>query len=293
MRPTDSYLICATPRSGSTLLCDLLAGTGVAGRPEEYFQQLPATGRARHPRDYLCAVWDAELAGILGPSPVDAQPTQLEELGVATFGEYLHALLERTTTPNGVFGAKVMWGYLDGLLSGLRRAGLGDGAASAPELLSAAFPRLRYVHGTRRDTARQAVSLWRALQTWTWRHDGAADGRSGHEPVFHAGAIAALERSIEADDAAWERFFATHGLERASVVYEELAADPTGVLTATLEALELPVPTSVRELRPRLLRQADERSEDWLERYRAAGVSDSTSTSSTTSRLAAPGGSIG
>ena len=36
--PTSSYLICTTPRSGSTFLSEALASTGVAGRPEEYFQ---------------------------------------------------------------------------------------------------------------------------------------------------------------------------------------------------------------------------------------------------------------
>jgi trehalose 2-sulfotransferase len=35
--PTTSYLVCGTPRSGTSLLCGLLAGTGVAGHPEEYF----------------------------------------------------------------------------------------------------------------------------------------------------------------------------------------------------------------------------------------------------------------
>jgi len=28
-----SYVVCATPRSGSTLLCELLKSTGVAGHP--------------------------------------------------------------------------------------------------------------------------------------------------------------------------------------------------------------------------------------------------------------------
>ena len=37
MTPSVSYLVCATGRSGSNLLCGLLRGTGVAGRPEEYF----------------------------------------------------------------------------------------------------------------------------------------------------------------------------------------------------------------------------------------------------------------
>ena len=35
----DSYLICATPRSGSTLLCGLLESSGVAGHPASYFNR--------------------------------------------------------------------------------------------------------------------------------------------------------------------------------------------------------------------------------------------------------------
>jgi LPS sulfotransferase NodH len=35
----NSYLICATPRTGSSLLCGLLESTGVAGHPESYFRQ--------------------------------------------------------------------------------------------------------------------------------------------------------------------------------------------------------------------------------------------------------------
>ena len=44
-----SYLVCATQRSGSTLLCELLKDTGVAGRPEEYFEAMRDTGVPPHP----------------------------------------------------------------------------------------------------------------------------------------------------------------------------------------------------------------------------------------------------
>jgi LPS sulfotransferase NodH len=37
MRPHTSYLVCATPRSGSFLLCEALKNTALAGQPEEYF----------------------------------------------------------------------------------------------------------------------------------------------------------------------------------------------------------------------------------------------------------------
>ena len=32
-------IICGTPRSGCTLLCDLLAGSGVAGRPNSFYRR--------------------------------------------------------------------------------------------------------------------------------------------------------------------------------------------------------------------------------------------------------------
>ena len=54
MRQTDTvglfdrprgYVVCATPRSGSNYLCQLLASTGVLGRPREYFN---AVGRRKY-----------------------------------------------------------------------------------------------------------------------------------------------------------------------------------------------------------------------------------------------------
>ena len=35
--PHVSYIVCAVPRSGSSLLCDMLAATELAGAPTEYF----------------------------------------------------------------------------------------------------------------------------------------------------------------------------------------------------------------------------------------------------------------
>src|SRR5579872_7291023 len=37
IQPQISYLVCGTPRCGSSLLCETLKNTGIAGRPEEYF----------------------------------------------------------------------------------------------------------------------------------------------------------------------------------------------------------------------------------------------------------------
>jgi LPS sulfotransferase NodH len=69
-----------------------------------------------------------------------------------------------------VFGAKLMWrqlGELQRLAGSLPEY---EGLAPAP-LLGRLFDRPRYVWVTRADKIRQAVSLWRALQTRMWRFE--------------------------------------------------------------------------------------------------------------------------
>jgi LPS sulfotransferase NodH len=51
--PARSYLVCATPRCGGALLCHLLATTGIAGRPEEYFEALRHCGLPRRLEEYF------------------------------------------------------------------------------------------------------------------------------------------------------------------------------------------------------------------------------------------------
>jgi LPS sulfotransferase NodH len=63
--PTLSYLICATLRSGSTLLCAALDDTGIAGHPEEHFEVLLETGQHRQPRDYFQRSNDPEVWALL------------------------------------------------------------------------------------------------------------------------------------------------------------------------------------------------------------------------------------
>jgi trehalose 2-sulfotransferase len=84
LRPRDSYFVCATPRCGSWFLCGLLASTGVAGRPHEWFW--------RDTRASLERRWDVSGAD-----------------------EYVELILAAGTTANGVFAAKVMFGSLPDL----------------------------------------------------------------------------------------------------------------------------------------------------------------------------------
>jgi trehalose 2-sulfotransferase len=230
-------------------LCALLAGTGVAGRPEEYFERLARSGLPRQPREYFEGVEDAELLAHLAAT----------DPGAPDDGDPFPAALAAGTTANGVFGAKLMWTHLLDLAERLGRAP--DAA-----LLAERLPQPRYVHVTRRDKVAQAVSLWRAVQTRAWR---AGDVKEEGEAVYHGGAIAHLVAQLSEQDEAWRSWFAANGIRPFTIAYEDLAADAQGTTAAVLDHIgagpaEIPPPP--------LRRQGDDRSARWVERFRGEPV---------------------
>jgi trehalose 2-sulfotransferase len=271
--PSSSYLICSTPRSGTTLLCEALRNTGLAGRPEEYFQQLPETGRPRTPHDYFADAEDPELLELVCwcAAPADLDPL-LEPSRFDTWRKYFDWALEQGTTANGVFGAKIMWAYLPGLVTHL--------AAERPEpadtdpgadLLEHVLPSLRYVFVTRADRAAQAVSLWRALQTWRWRHEAkAGQARKQDEQLRYSfEAIDHLAHLLADEDAAWRDWFERNAIQPLTVLYEDLAGAYEETALAIMRHVGVRPPAGLHFGKPRLTRQADELSRDWVGRYTA------------------------
>jgi trehalose 2-sulfotransferase len=242
LRPRAAYLLCATPRSGSTLLCDLLDATGIAGHPDEYFEALRGTGRPRQPREYFEGFHDPEVLALLPRS----EPPRPE----APFHEWLAAVVRAATTPNGVFGAKVMWGYHEDLQERLAQlpalAGL-DAADRFARILGD----VRYVHVRRDDVIAQAVSLWRAVQTREWRAGDACEPVP--DPRYSFAGIDHLVRMLRSHDRRWRRWFDV----RAITPLE---------LRGVAGELVRPVPP------PRLRRQSGAGSAEWAERYRREAV---------------------
>jgi trehalose 2-sulfotransferase len=263
---TRSYLVCATPRSGSTLLCHLLAQTDVAGRPEEYFEALRHSGQPRRPHEYFDPDRHAHIIERLAFRELPAGAAQpLHPLWtVETYDRYLAWALEQGTTDNGVFGAKLMWGYLGDFATLLRGI---DGMAGlpVPELLAHAFPGLHYVQITRRDKVRQAVSLWKAVQTQAWRAGTDAEHPAA-APVFSFRAINYLIRMLTAHDASWDAYFLGLGIEPLTLTYEELAEAPEPVVRRVLEYVGIEPPEQIDLDGPALAVQADEMSEEWVRR---------------------------
>jgi LPS sulfotransferase NodH len=266
-----SYLICTTPRSGSTLLCELLTGTGIAGTPDEYFQQLRSTRQPMTARDYLAGVANELI-------PQDDHTGELEQHDLYdphrffNFEEYLDWVRDRATTPNGVFGAKIMWPYMAGLVDGLSTIPGNDAGMAPAEVFGRTFPRLHYVWLRRMDKVRQAVSLWRAIQTWHWRTDARA--KSGAPAAvsqlrYSFEAIDHLRRQLIASDRAWEIYFEGTGIAALTLTYEDVVEDMHRTVTRTLDHVGIRYPAGTRYGVPDTARQADELSERWVSTFRA------------------------
>ena len=268
MTATRSYLVCATPRSGSTLLCHLLAQTRVAGCPEEYFEALAHSGVPRRPYEYFDADEHPELVERLRASFPGDEPPHWSR---GRYGEYLAEVLDRGTTPNGVFGAKLMWGYALDFAELLHTIPQYEGRA-LHELLPAVFPDLRYVRVVRRERLRQAVSLWRAIQTAAWRRHPDEDAPEDRDVLYDGEAIEALCGQLGDHDRAWDAFFERAGAEPYVVVYEDFVADRETTVRGVLGHLGIEAPDDLHIPAPRMERQADSTSEDWIERFRAAGL---------------------
>ena len=279
--PTTSYLICTTPRSGSTFLSEALTSIGVAGRPEEYFQRLASTGLQRRPVDYLEGVSPADLPQGPGASDGDHHVDPLFDPRRFTgFGEYVSWVLGTATTNNAVFGAKIMSAYMDGLDQSLRGV-IDDPPESTSALLASVFPRLRYVRLIREDKVRQAISLWKAIQTWQWREDGLEPSGSSADKSsleYSFAAIDHLRRGLDREEAWWDAYFADAGIEPLTILYEDFAGGHDEVVRVVIAYLEIPFEDGRALPSPTMRRQSDTRSQEWAEQYHhdasALGVAD-------------------
>lgn len=235
------YMLCSTPRTGSTLLCALLAATGRAGVPESYFRAEDIDAR------------------------VDDWGLRLQD-GSFDFGEFAASVRNHGTTANGVFGVRIMWGTLAELVGALRAAGQ---TGTDPQVLVRTFGELRFVYLRREDRVAQAVSRLRAEQTGVWHVRGAAGASSAEAPGARYDRVAIqgyLEEAVAHDDA-WNCWFAEHGLSPLRLTYEDLVSGRDEVLRTLLSHIGVAPPAAPLQVSNR--RMADSGSLEWCDRFRA------------------------
>jgi trehalose 2-sulfotransferase len=256
VRPQRAYVVCATPRSGSTLLCEMLADCGIAGRPSEHVEQLRKRGRPNEPREYFADVEDRSVLELL---PASGPPRPHS----GAIDERLAALIAYATTPNGVFGTKVMWSYMADLQERLAELP-GFGRLQDADRLAGLLGDVQYVHVLREDHVAQAISMWRAVQTRAWR----AETDDAVEPVYSFSGIEHLAHQLERHNVAWDRWFDQQEIEPLRVRYSEMAEDPGRVLQDTLDFIGVGDQAHAEPPPPSMRRQSGEQSREWADRYR-------------------------
>jgi len=219
--PHTCYLIASSPRSGSQLLGDLLKSTGLAGFPTEHFNP-----------------WHMGDATDFFPDDLLYGP------------EHMQKLIEKQTTPNGVFGSKAHF------LQVVNFVGL-DG-------LEDLYPTpLRYISLRRRDYTRQGISLARAVQTNSYN----SDMQSVRDPIYNFHQILQCIREVRVDAKGWETYFHQRGIEPLRVIYEDFIVDQKGTLNRILDFLEIAIPSDFQFPASPLKQQSDSRSDLWVEKF--------------------------
>jgi trehalose 2-sulfotransferase len=242
MYPRTSYIIYAIPRSGSFLLCNALAQTRVAGNPTEYF--------GIDFIKYYTKQWHISLR--------NADTLEL--------GEDYFQHMYTTATPNGVFGFKIICYTFPYFFEQLRLLE-GNERLSPPELIQSKFPHHRAILTIRRDKVRQAISTSKALQTEQWMKLKGAPEKEIPTPVFDFEDIERHLRDIAAAEQEIELFFFACGIEPFQVVYEDFVNAREETTLQILDYLEIPVPKDFVLAESRFQKQADEQTEEWVQRY--------------------------
>lgn len=191
------------------------------------------------------------------------------ELGVnaaTDYAAYVRDIVNSKTTHNGVFGFKLMSWYLGDFLMRLRGTrSFGDATANDITLLRNAFPRLHFVRIRRRHKLRQALSTARALQTGLWKvQKGQTTTR---EPEFDPQLIEQSLHEAQRQEKIWDRFFQQNGIEPFEVEYEGLCQDYENTIRSALAFLNISLPRGTRIGPPVTIRQADDISRMWEERF--------------------------
>ncbi len=243
-----SYIICTTPRSGSTFLCKLLAATGMAGVPDSYFHR-PSVERWLQSQGLKRADFATEETAL-----------------AAVFASVRRA----GTRDTGLFGLRMQRGSFDFFLRQVAR--IYPDAPDDAARLEAAFGPTLYVYLTRRDKLAQAISRVIAEQTGLWHR--AADGSELERlsdpkpPTYDAEAIANSLAELSSLDATWTKWFEQSRIRPLRVTYEDFALDPAPTLAIVLKALGRD-PALAEGIVPPTARLADATNQAWATRFRA------------------------
>lgn len=212
-------LILTEGRSGSNWLGSLTKATGVLGKSEEWFARW---------------AWPKDLKN----APRDT---------------YIDAMIDKASTPNGYFCAKIFPAHPHyfNIIYG-------------EDLVKVLIDRFdcNFMMLDRRDSMRQAISYARGIQTEQWKSSGAAKAEPYYDAILIARCFFLVNRSYEY----WRAYASIRGLDITYFTYEDLIGKPDPFVKHIAqhagEAVD-EIPKSPLKI------QRDEMTEEWLKRFQA------------------------
>ena len=238
MKPTLSYTIWFSQRTGSSLLCRTLEATGIAGKPHEWF---------------------------------NCKPDLLHEFHAASFVELQETLWNLGSTGNGIFGIKhSFWEPQFGqLMEELRQFPIcPPEETNRAAIWGYAFPNHRHIFMTRRNKVRLAVSWWKAIQSKQWHLlSGELTQAVDLSESYSYDAINHLYNECSMREAGIQELFSEGGIVPLNIFYEDFAQQYERTVRTVLEYLEID-PKTVTIPAPSLAKTADAISEEWVQRFR-------------------------
>ena len=247
----QSLLIACNPRTGSSLLCEALDSTGLAGHLDEWF--LPRRVIRWGLRHGVPTASPRIIPALLryqlkGRSPQSENFSN--SIARRQMPRYYSKLTDVEVTANGVFGIQLHRGQY---VMATEAWGIDVVDPTVPST---------WVHLRRRDRLAQAVSWAKATQDDKWNI--AMESRD--TATYDGEAIARrLRRAIRMDQE-WFDHFEREAITPLRFEYEDYRSDLRPALTAILSALgeevsSLEVPELARQ------KQADATNAEWIERF--------------------------
>jgi len=244
----QSYVICTSPRSGSTLLCKLLSATGQAGQSDSHFHSPSITDWIRY----------------YGLS--ENTYANEHELIKAIF----RAAIDRGTNNTGIFGLRLQIKSLDYFLEKLQIHSQEPYLDTDFKRIKAVFGRTLFIHLTRQNKLDQAISLELAIQTGLWHRgpDGQEIERTSLtcKPIYKPDAIEKHINDFTQAENKWNLWFDAQGLEPMRLSYDDLSKNPLQELVRIVKRLGVD-PHCIDSIELPVVKLADATNEEWARRF--------------------------
>lgn len=241
MQPKIFYTIFFSQRNGSSLLCEALKSTGVAGNPGELFhisenQSLKQHYNAKNYEELRDKIWQAGS----------------NESGV-------HGIKVNAPKPQN-----------DSIINELKNiSGIQKQNPSNYEVWENIFPNNKYIFLTRRNKVRQAVSWWKAIVSTEWHR------KTGEKAIYNDvirdkydfDALTHLLKETVFRECKIQDFFKEGNLTPLTIVYEDFINNYESTIKKVIEFIGIEK-SNYSIAPPYYEKLADDLSDEWVERFR-------------------------